>query len=254
MQTNATQELQQAIERLYEVFALYPLKPHIYGCDHCVSPQDNARIRSKPLRGLDWDDLQRFAHKSISTWGDVDDFKHFLPRLLELVPEENRWPISVDRLCLKIYEADFQEWLEIERAVVNAYFLALWRAIISTDDVTIEPYEFLDALVDVQLPVQPLLDVWEHTIAHDGAMLHKLTYFVDRVAWEYAPRPTDSSSFIAEEATAVSEQDAWAGILRWLTSPQLREHLEQQNSDFAGELSQTMLQLSTLQTAEPLHM
>src|SRR5438105_2663647 len=108
--TTEREELQEAIEELYGVFVCYPLKK-MYGCDHCVLPEDYERLRAKPLRELTWDEIEKFAHKAMTTWGDVEDFKHFLPRLFELLAYENQWPVSVDRLfSSKLQDADWRSW------------------------------------------------------------------------------------------------------------------------------------------------
>lgn len=257
MQNDPMQELEQAIERLYSVFARYPLKPRIYGCAHCISAEDNARIHSKPLRQLDWHDLQRFAHKSMSTWGDANDFKHFLPRLLELLPQSNMWPISIDRLCPKIHAADFLDWPAAERLAIDDYFLALWQAVVLTDAVPMDVHEFLKAVVDGHMTVQPFLEAWERLLEQGGAALHKLPYFVDRVAWDYL-RPGEAHNLPSEWSLDTAEQHGWPAILRWLINPELKSELEdlyfqQQDADFARELSQVIEHLDVLRTARLSH-
>ncbi len=72
-----------AIERLYQVFSRYKVLGMVEGCPHCVSDEDKAKLHSKPLRKLEPDDVSRYSWKAMTTWGDVSDFKYFLPRLLE---------------------------------------------------------------------------------------------------------------------------------------------------------------------------
>src|SRR5437588_624905 len=80
-----TEELKLAIERLYQTFAIYPFKPTMEGCPCCVSDSDKEKIHSKKIRQLEGDDLSRYASKAMTTWGDTEDFKHYLPRILELL-------------------------------------------------------------------------------------------------------------------------------------------------------------------------
>ena len=77
--------LAAALERLYLVFRSYGLKPHIEGCPCCVYDEDQDRVRSRSLRALTAEDFDTYASKALTTWGDADDLRHFLPRLLELV-------------------------------------------------------------------------------------------------------------------------------------------------------------------------
>ncbi|EFH85170.1 hypothetical protein [Ktedonobacter racemifer] len=82
---NATITLQETIEHIYTTFSSYLLHHPVEGCPHCISHEDQERIASKPLRELTEEDLRRYTLKALTTWGDVNDLKHFLPRMLELV-------------------------------------------------------------------------------------------------------------------------------------------------------------------------
>ena len=45
---------------------------------------DKSTLHSKQLRELEDEDLARYAFKAMTTWGDVNDYKHYLPRIFEL--------------------------------------------------------------------------------------------------------------------------------------------------------------------------
>lgn len=81
---NASPRLLASIERLYEIFAAYPLPRYTNPCPCCHRAEDDAKLRSKPLRNLESGDLRDYAVDAILTWGDEEVFKHFLPRLFEL--------------------------------------------------------------------------------------------------------------------------------------------------------------------------
>jgi len=78
-------ELKKAIADLYSVFKDYRLDSHVEGCPCCVTKNDKQLIEAKVLTELSPDDLNRFAFKAMTTWGTVEDFKHFLPRQRELL-------------------------------------------------------------------------------------------------------------------------------------------------------------------------
>lgn len=134
-----TDDLSESIQVLYEVFARYPTRrdmpreccdmPH---CEYCVTPEDIALICSKPLRELTADDLSKYAGKAITTWGDVEDFKHFLPRLMELIATEG----SVDwrgpeEVFSRFRYGQWEGWEPRERHAVDSYFVSLWRFVLS---------------------------------------------------------------------------------------------------------------------------
>ena len=85
MEAPSHPDLEGAIAALYDAFASYGLADVVEGCPCCVSAEDQARLRSKPLRLLIDGDLGGFAFSALSTWGTLHDLKHFLPRILELV-------------------------------------------------------------------------------------------------------------------------------------------------------------------------
>lgn len=75
------------IKTLYEVFKPYTILDNLRdrSCDCCVTNNDIKLLLSKQLKDLSKDDLGHFFRKAITTFGDVNDFKHFLPRILELM-------------------------------------------------------------------------------------------------------------------------------------------------------------------------
>lgn len=78
----------EAIEALYRAFSNYPLHKHVEGCPCCIAESDKMLLESKPLRQLSSSDLSRYSFKAMTTWGDKNDFRHFLPRIFELVVSE----------------------------------------------------------------------------------------------------------------------------------------------------------------------
>lgn len=74
------------IEALYVAFQKYPKPKSMESCPHCGQKSDGLLVRA--LRDLQPEDLSEYAHRAISTWGSVADFKYFLPRLMECASEE----------------------------------------------------------------------------------------------------------------------------------------------------------------------
>src|SRR5687768_13278272 len=108
-----TQNLKNSIENLYKSFSKYPLKEQIKGCPCCVGKQENRVLHSKTLRELSGEDLSFYGFKALTTFGDVEDFKHFLPRLFEITVEDD---FAYDTAILfgKLKYADWQNWDEKE--------------------------------------------------------------------------------------------------------------------------------------------
>lgn len=127
--------LEEAIAGLYATFASYGLRRIITGCPHCVGRADSDALHVRPLGALSPDDLRRYTTKALTTFGDVDDFKHFLPRLLELLAREVEGAdtLGYDEEILggKLALANYASWPEAERAAVEAFLDALWAALLA---------------------------------------------------------------------------------------------------------------------------
>ena len=120
-----TQELQSVIENLYQTFIIYPRKPEMEGCPCCVSSADKEKIHSKQLRLLDEEDLARYASKAMTTWGDTEDYKHYLPRIFELLTTRD---FIVDTFIVlgKLEYGQWKNWPENEKDAIVSFLLAWW--------------------------------------------------------------------------------------------------------------------------------
>lgn len=156
------QALTEAVEGLYEVFTDYPLARKIEGCPCCVSDEDESNLHRKPLRELTSEDLSRYAFKALTTWGTENDFKHFLPRLLELVTEADSiaCEIDVEVLFGKLHYADWYIWPEQERAAARHYLMALWLFVLSVPMEAVAIDEYLCAIGQAEEDLSSYLDAW----------------------------------------------------------------------------------------------
>ncbi len=123
--------LLDAIEHLYAVFGRYPARP-VDGCPCCVTREDQAALAAAPLRALGEEHLSRYGNKALTTWGETPDFKHFLPRLLELAAAGADWPIDLEHQARKLEYAGWRTWPTVEREAVVGLFSAAFRAAVVT--------------------------------------------------------------------------------------------------------------------------
>ena len=162
--TPQQQTLVDAIEGLYAAFSDYSLAQRIAGCPCCVSDADESILHRKPLRELTAEDLCRYAFKALTTWGTEDDFRHFLPRLLELVTEKDGIACEIDLAVLfgKLYYAKWNNWLQPERTAVRRYLTALWLFVLSVPIEAVTMDEYLCALGQVEDDLSPYLTAWQN--------------------------------------------------------------------------------------------
>lgn len=91
--------------------------------------------------------MSRFAGKVISTWGDTNDLKHFLPRLFELTALLDT-PYDVGILYQKLQDGGFQTWDTEEQNAINEFSLAMWDNLLYDDGERAE-WEFDDYFVSL---------------------------------------------------------------------------------------------------------
>lgn len=128
-----TKELEIAIEELYKAFAKYPFKSTIEGCPCCVSDTDKSTLHSKQLRDLEDEDISKYAFKAMTTWGDVNDFKHYLPRIFELSSTRK---LIVDTFVVlgKLNYGNWTEWENQEILAITEFLKSWWKYEINTNE------------------------------------------------------------------------------------------------------------------------
>jgi hypothetical protein len=120
------EKLENSIENLYSVFSKYEINSKIIGCPCCVSDRDKEKIHSKELRNLQEEDLSRYAFKAMTTFGNVVDFKHFLPRILELLMDDNLG-VSTFVIFGKLEYGHWENWERGEQEAIKIFFFEWWE-------------------------------------------------------------------------------------------------------------------------------
>jgi hypothetical protein len=152
--------VRDVIEDLYTAYAPVPLDPGVDHCDHCVSAEQVAALHAYPLREIPAEVMRKLLAKGITTWGDERYFRHFVPRLLELIVagelNDSAYEVYLPGKLTRCLATGSDE----ERAAVDRFLTAWW-----TDTLTRRPaptdagslYEIITAL---GRPGAPLLEAW----------------------------------------------------------------------------------------------
>ena len=138
--------LKKAIEDLYRVFSKYPLQAEVHACPCCHDKEDEKKIHSKPLHRLTAEDLEKFAMDALYTWGTPDDFRHFLPRLFELLTIAERFEVgyaNAEIVFNKLTYAEWRSWAPDEQKAIQRFFHALWESALDT-----KPQDFYTAGIE----------------------------------------------------------------------------------------------------------
>lgn len=209
--TTTPDELRVAIEGLYRTFSRYNLTPHVPGCDHCTSDADHAAIHSAPLRQLTADNLSRYAFKATTTWGSPDDFRHFLPRIFELLAAGNLARLLDPEVAFgKLAYGNWRGWPSEEQAAVERFLGAFWQAMLTRYPNAFPVDEVLCCVGQAEDDLTPYLDYWNITGARQAAC-HFAAFVESNVATGSHRRKPWSlrNPFWSGRATPASQVVAW---------------------------------------------
>ena len=107
-------------EALAEAFSRL-LKPvRLEGCPCCTDDTVGKRLREGSGWSASTRDLDHYAPKAMTTWGSVNDFKHFLPAIFERsLGGQLGTPFEI--VLGKLGYGEFENWPEHEKAAVRTW-------------------------------------------------------------------------------------------------------------------------------------
>lgn len=238
-------QLNKAIAQLYQTFAPYPARRHMPACPHCVSQAEIDAITTVPLQSLTANSFGRYPSKAITTWGEATDYRYFLPRLLELMPDDPYdFYLGIERVCQNLAYAQWQTWPLPEQQAILDYFHAYWRWVLA--DYTERPalaMECVHALGYALADIMPFLAFWQNACT-PPALRHLANFIVNQ---QYAAGKRNCSLLYWHGYAPIEKQ-----IITWLLDPRTRQQLEDyyfryEQETYAHEMAEAADMLFSLQ-------
>lgn len=212
-------QLQAALDAVYAAFSGYARPKALEAAPTRNPKRMLARLSSRNLADLTSDDINGYMGWAMTTVGGVTDYKHFLPRILELAvqgPARGHMGGDPESLARKIAYGEFASWSADERAAIMIAFDAAWRQALSTSIEEEESEGWLRGLVVLGEPIQTRLTAWLETSAPLAGL-----HLADAVCSEIFRRETASPPFGLDNEYAVYE-----AYSAWLAGDAVRERLE----------------------------
>jgi len=131
--------VKENIENLYETFKKYKLNGKIDKCPcGCISNEEEQKLYSKSLKELEAEDIGLYCGKAMTTWGNEDDYKHFLPRIIEIYKNDkwNGW-IDLDTIHSKLMYGNWKDWEIEEQKQINKFVEIDWQEFVNKSESTI---------------------------------------------------------------------------------------------------------------------
>ena len=159
--------LRTAIGTAYETFGKYP-QPVKLDVSPVHDPARLRTLRTKPLGQLEISDLAGYAVSAMTTIGEVEDYKHFLPRILELAVHSGI--IDPQNVALKLRYARWHEWPQEEKtAITDLFNEACIQAFNErTDEYLATPW--FCALAILGNDLTPVMHAWESASSPNAAL------------------------------------------------------------------------------------
>ena len=230
-QKKMTNEFEIAIEELYKAFSKYPFKFKIEGCPCCVSDTDKATLHSKKLRELEDEDLSYYAFKAMTTFGNVEDFKYYLPRIFELTAMRK---LVVDSFVIlgKLEYGKWNTWHEEEKKAVNNFLKAWWEY-----DINNNKYFDAEILIELNKLRKDLSSMLNEWILDDDTQGFK--NYVELIEENYHDLKNKNRNF---KALNEKEVDIF---IEWIESNSYRLEegffkFEQTDKEFSHQISRTL--------------
>jgi hypothetical protein len=166
--------LESTIDNLYNTFSKYTTEGmHHCNCG-CIKEENLIKLHSKPLRQLEEDDLISYHGSALYTWGDVQHYKHYLPRICELVSKHEDFRfIGIDELHAKLDYAKWTEWPINEQRAINDFVIENWVDLINNNYPNIRDSQLADYAKFFD--IETLISLWK--VNSSDFALRNFVYF-----------------------------------------------------------------------------
>ncbi|WP_346881767.1 hypothetical protein [uncultured Algibacter sp.] len=150
-------------EKLYSNFKKYTIVGDLRSrsCECCVTNEEIKLLLPKQLNDLNDNDIGHFSRSAITTFGDVNDYKHFLPRILELMQKSNSVVLDDFLTFEKLNYSEWKTWKENENKAIKNYFFALWQEVITNEKATFYQIGNVLNIVSKYSGLKEALAIWE---------------------------------------------------------------------------------------------
>lgn len=155
-------ELRNALDEVYATFGGYPAPKTLEAPDYRKPKRLLALLTAKPLALLTSDDIGPYTGWAMTTVGGVEDYKHFLPRILELAALGSNVHLCGDPelLANRILYGGFPTWPDKERTAILTVYDAAWRQALRTSPEEVDAEEWLLGLIELGEPIEARLAAW----------------------------------------------------------------------------------------------
>ena len=151
--------LRRALDHVYETFKVYS-PPRVLEASPLRDPVEilNA-LTAAPLQMLSVENVESYVISALTTVGNVQDYKHFLPRILELAVESAL--VEPEIIASKLRYAGWHNWpLQEQRTVADVFYTAGNQALNAHPDEYLAD-GWLCGIAILRLDIREILQAWQ---------------------------------------------------------------------------------------------
>ena len=135
--------MKKLIEDIYSVFSKYTTSNMHYCQCGCIDEEDVKKLASKPLKELEENDFSSYHGSALYTWGEIEHYKHFLPRILEVHHQlKGKSIIGVYEIGTKLEYAKWSTWNENEITIITEFMKLDWNSLVNKRKSDISTMDF----------------------------------------------------------------------------------------------------------------
>lgn len=215
--------LETAIDGLYQAFCGRKLAGKLEGCPCCASDAELRELGTTPLRELKTELLESYSWNALWTVGSEDDYRYFVPRLLDLMVRKGAFQAEV--IGKKLRLAGWRTWTNEERTAIEAYFAAFWAAALVRTPRFMDAATAVCVLGNVFDDLAPFLAEWlssdksealtqlaEFAQFEGGSAING---FINQPFWDERPEQMNQVANWLTSPTTLNSLEQ-----RWLTKPE----------------------------------
>jgi hypothetical protein len=208
--------LLEAIESAYAKFATYGQPGELDASPLRDAKAILATLTSAPLRELTGQQIGPYAGWALTTVGSVEDYKHFLPRILEQAVRAPEWMGTFPQIvAARLKRAHWRDWPVSEQKAIATLFRAAWdQASEEHPGLSgVDAAQWLCALAALGEDIHPLLLQWIERPG-EGAVL-QIAKLVLEIPAITSPDPFEQIFWVDVDA------EARLAVAQWLTSSEV---------------------------------
>jgi len=223
-------ELECAIAGLYTAFKSRTLPTVMLGCPCCAGEAELRRLSFTPIGELGCAELEPYAWNAIWTVGTEQDYRHFTPRLLELMVSKGAF--QAESVTKKLRLAGWTSWSEQEQSALRSFFRALWNSALIAPTAWSGAEDSLCVIGNAVDDLMPFLERWQN--ATEPTAVQQLVEFA-------AGQIGNASNGFVGNPFWDERQPQMLQVTRWLTDRATLQHLEQRwVADSDGPLAKSL--------------